>query len=251
MAISREMREAVLPVLSPVPWILILLPVLSVSDDTNAVTFLFVFTLVVTFFYQMVARTVSTVRSNLAERKNNVPAPDEEYEGSTYRERFWEITHDVFFGVDSEVKPITEYTNSRLFPYLVYSFWGTIASIAAFLLSGVVLARLVTSGNLDSPADIPVPEEVIQATPVGLLDLLLAVFPIFDGLTFENQVLIGGVMLSTGFFFLTAARNLSEISGDIHRRTLRFLVARNPLFKNELLHTLLLIVIYLFLFEIT
>jgi hypothetical protein len=251
MALSRELREALLTALGPVFWLVLLLPVLSVADEVHGAALLFVLTAVMTFFYLTVVRGLRIVRSSLATRKDNLPTPDKEYEGETYRQRFWSVTFDAFSGAESEVNPITEYTGRRPFPYLVYSFWGVFVSVGAFFGSALVLARLVDSGHLDSAADIPIPTEAIQAVPWSPVELLVALFPMFDGLSFENRVFVGGVMFLTGVFFLTAARNLTEVSDDIHRRVLRLLVDENPVTKNEFVNTLVLLAVYVFIFEIT
>ena len=197
-----------------------------------------------TLVYLLVARSVESIRSNLSKQKEAVPVPDEEYEGSTYSESFVSISYEALFGGGSEVKPITEHKNRSIFPYLVYSFWGLLASIVMYALSGGILAWLVTRGNLNSVTDIAVSGDIVQNAPLGSVDLLLAIFPIFEGLSFEDRVLIGGVMFFTGSIFLTAARNLTEISDDVHRRFLRFVVSRNPLVKNELINALFLAIPY-------
>ncbi|MFK8215583.1 MULTISPECIES: hypothetical protein [Haloferax] len=248
MALSREIRESLLTVLSPVPYLLILLPVLSVFDSVASLWFLFVFSLTMTFFYLLVARGVALIRSNLSQRKDALPTADEHYYRGTYTDRFLSISRDAFVGFDSDIEPISEYTARPPFPYLVYAFWGSLVSLATFVVSGRLLAWLVSSGQLNSVSDIPVPEEALQSVPLGLVDLLLALFPAFGKLDFAGQVLIGGVTFSTGFMFLTAARNLTALSDDFHRRVLRWMVATNPYGKHELLHLSVFVAFYGFFF---
>ncbi|WP_418280810.1 hypothetical protein [Halorubrum sp. DTA98] len=251
MTISREMREFLFSVIAPVPYLIILLIVLQIPAAANPAPFLFVYTLVVSFFYLMLIRTVTFTRSNLSERKENAPSPNTKYEGTTYSERFLNISYEALFSHDSDVEPISEYSNRPLFRFAVYSFWGFVFSIGAFLISGSLLGRLVTLGALDSIANISVSNEAFQNAPLGMVNFLLAIVPIFEGLDFENQVFIGGVMFLTGFFFLTAARNLSEISDDVHKRILRLMVAWNPLTKNELFHALLITGFYVIVLFLT
>jgi len=251
MTITREFRESILTVLGPVPYIGIFLVALSLSSNIGPVTFLFVFSLTITFIYLLIAQAVESVQSNLSQQRNTVPTIDKNSEWSTYSERFIAVSREALFGIDSDTEAIIEYTSPPLFPYLVYSFWGFVTSLLTFLFSGSILAWLVNSGNLSSMADLPASREIVQNAPLGLLDFLLAIFPVLDGLSFKDQVLVGGVTFFTGFMFLSAARNLTEVSDDIHRHVLRFLVIKNPLFKNEFLNALIIAGIYGLLFQLT
>ncbi|WP_455448162.1 hypothetical protein [Natrinema thermotolerans] len=250
MTIYRETRELLLNIFSPILYLVILLPLLSFSADVSPLLFLFLFSLTITFFYLFISRSVDSIQSKLSNRKGTSPKTNGYYEGSTYFERFVNISHEALFGDEIEIEPITEYTARSLFPYLVYSFWGFVGSCVMFLFSASGLAWLVSIGNIESLADIPVSEDAIHNAPLGLVDFLLALFPIFNRLSFEEQVVTGGVVFMTGFVFLTTARNLTEVSGDIHRRILRTLVCKNPIIKNELINTLLLLSIYGIVFSL-
>lgn len=230
------MRESIFFVLSPLPFILLLLPILTFSANLEPIIFLFIFSLTITFIYQLVARGIESIRSNLSKREDALPQSNEISEGSTYRERFFTITHDAFFGFENDLEPISEYTVRPPFPYIVYAFWGFLTSVAVFIFSAASLSWLVNSCRLDSMTDIPVSEEALQTLPIGLIELLLTLFPMFDGLSFKGKVLIGGTTFLTGFFFLSAARNLTEISDDLHRRILQRTMSKNPYSKNELLN---------------
>jgi len=247
MALSREMRESLLTVLAPVPYLVFLLPALPLSADVGPVAVLFVISLLGPFVYLFLVRSLKSVRSDLAQGKNSFPS-DEEYQGSTYWEQFKNISSEALFGDETEIEPITEHTNQPLFPHLVYSFWGTVTAIVIFVFSGGLLAWLVQSGNLNSMSDIPVSENLIQNAPLGPIDFLFTLFPIFEGLSFPERVVVGGVTFLTGFFFLTAARNLIEVADDVHRRVLRYLVKNNPLVQNELINVLTLASPYLLFF---
>lgn len=244
MTIFREMRESALTVLGPVPYLVLLLPVLSFSADVSPVAFLFVFTMVLTFYYLLVVRAVNEIRSNFAELKKNVPDHKGEYLGETYRERFVSISYECFFGVEANFEPITDYTSERLFPNLVYAFWGTVVSFAVFLISGVFFKWLIDTQTVQLAGISLLSGDLIQNLPLGILNFLLVLVPLFKELTFETRVFIGGVTFLTGLVFLTAARNLSTISDDLHHRALRSLVEKNPVTKNELINTLLLIGVY-------
>jgi len=58
---------------------------------------------------------------------------------------------------------------------------------------------------------------------------------------------VGGVILTTGFIFLTGARNLAVISDEIHRRSLRYLSQNNPITSHELLQVGIVLGIYIVL----
>ncbi|SFT06172.1 hypothetical protein SAMN04488556_4155 [Halostagnicola kamekurae] len=233
MTIYREGREVVLTTLSPVPFLVILVPILSISADVSFLLFLFPFSLTMVFFYLLVARSVDSIRAKLLNPEELVANVDDDCENGAYFERFVSVSREVCLGGESEVKPISEYTNRCHFPDLVYSFWGFVTSVLVFLVSNIVLLWLVYNGNLESLANALVPEGAIHNVPLGFMDLQLAFLPIFSSLSFVNQVFIVCVVFPTGFAFLTTAKCLTEVSKDYHRRILRNLVAENQSSKTN------------------
>lgn len=241
----REGREVLLTALSPVPFLVILVPILSISADVSFLLFLFPFSLTMVFFYLLVARSVDSIRAKLLNPEELVANVDDDCENGTYFERFVSVSRKVWSGGESDVKPISEYTDRSHFPDLVYSFWGFIVSSFVFLVSSTMLLWLVYTGNLESLANTLVSESAIHNVPLGFVDFLLAFFPMFGRLSFVDQVFIACVTLPTGFAFLTTARCLTEVSKDYHQRILRNLVAKNPVIKTEPSNTVLLVVVYL------
>ncbi|WP_430505697.1 hypothetical protein [Haloparvum sp. PAK95] len=200
-----------------------------------------------TFLYVALTRTVNILRMGLEKRKNNSPlGPDY----SDYWQGFLILSWRVLFAHESNVRPIENHERTPVFPYLVYSFWGFLVSVFGFSLSGVIFSWLVISGNLDGATDVSVLIELIQNSPLGLLELLHSVVPIMDGLAFRNRIIVGGVVFVTGFIFLTCARNITAVSEELHKRALLFLVENNPIFQNEFLNMIILSAPYVILLSV-
>jgi hypothetical protein len=247
MTLTREIREALLAVLGPVPYLILLLPVLSLAAALHVIAFLFVASILASFFYLFLTRGLNELRTNLAKRKENIPDSEIEYEGGTRWERFWEISYEAFFGDPRDIEPIAEHTNRPLFRYAVFTFWSFVVAVFVFFSSATILAWVLTNDDLGQTVETMAIQwtQLGQVVPFTSIDLLLGFLPLLGELSFENQLFVGGVILATGFIFLTGARNLSVITDEIHRRWLRFLVQHNPISSHELLQVAIVLGVYI------
>jgi hypothetical protein len=226
--------------------------VLSLAAEFHVLAFLFVAAILTSFFYLFLTRGLNELRTNLAKRKENIPDSESEYEGETRWKRFWEISYEAFFGNPRDIDRIAEHTNRPLFRYAVFTFWSFVVAVFVFFSSATILAWVLTNDDLGQTVKTMATQwpQLSQAVPFTSIDLLLGFLPLLSELSFENQLFVGGVILATGFIFLTGARNLSVITDEIHRRWLRFLVQHNPVSSHELLQLGIVLGIYVTVLQI-
>lgn len=246
--LTYELREALLDVINPLPYIVLLLVILSIGNERMDVAgLLFILSIIIVFCYLMLMGAISAIRGSLVERKESIPEAKNRYVSGPWFDRLASIIYDSFLDHESSTVPISEHSNRPYSYYFVFAIISLIRSIFAFCLTAVGLAWLLSRGDLMVVTDAvnefgPLFRSTLSITAV---ELLIGFIPIFGKLTLSNQVFVIGILGITGFVFLNGARCLLEASDELHRRALRSMVNKSPFPNDELLPLGFLVGVYL------
>jgi len=221
--ISRDVREAIITLLAPLPYVLLCTAILAVS--TSGPLFFLILGITINFFYIFMRNAVDRLSDGFEGETETLLAP--ENDSNSKWEAFKRANEDFEkLQRQTDHQPISSFEPTSLIPKIVFATRSLLSAIIAWVLLVLLFATLINFGIY---SQIVTKLKNIMTTPgASVLTLLPSAATIIaqlgesilQDIGIENTILVAILTLIPAIIFHTAAVNLVFISEELHSRLL-------------------------------
>lgn len=223
-AVSREAREVVLTLLSPLPFLILSLYLMGLFS--GGVVFFLTGGITISFFYIFVKKATNQISGGLEETLETHLAP--EYNDKSITESLRQASEDFRrMQKHTNYDHITAFEKSSVLPKLVWAAKSLFWTVFVWAVLVVLLSALINVGIYETLI-LELRSTFTESETTSLLTLLPSVATLIaelgsnllENIGLGNAVLVVFVTLIPSFVFQVAAVNFVAISEEFHRRFL-------------------------------